>query len=315
MKKMTHGGGAPVVLSIIALVLGLVASFQEYIFRFIYNTAFDADSEKVFVNSVIGYFEMNRNDVRVISMFAEKAFIVTIIALIAVVIFASSGKKKTVVSGQAIMLMGVSAACLIEPAVYLINFFSSDMKDGLSSDNDGIVFRTIYSLAMYALPVLVVLLLVIAGLIILCRIAAEQNKVEVASKPAKTKNVTLDASNPIMPGIAGVAVGGSFVSDAVNEAPQMQDVVATPEYQQAAEPVQPVVEENASVFGELEAVEESVEETVSVFEQQAPVVEEVQEAVVEPVIEEAVPQTVFCANCGQQLAGNAKFCNNCGARR
>ena len=298
MKKMTHGGGVPVVLSIVALVLSLVASFQEYLLRFIYNTAFDAETEKVFVESIIGYFEMNRNGVQVISLFTEKAFILAIISLIAVVIFASSGKKKTIVSGQGIMLIGTAAACLIEPVIYLINFFGSDMKDGFSSDNDGEKFRCFYGLLIYALPALIAILLIVAGLVILCRIGAEKNKVEVARKPGKA--------------VAAAAAPVAAVAAAPQEAQQMQEAAYPTDFFQQAAPVQEEVQQKAD---EAESFfEDKAQETVGIFEEKAQEVQESAEQTVEPVIEEAVQQ-VFCPNCGQQLSANAKFCNNCGAKR
>ena len=298
MKKMTHGGGVPVVLSIVALVLSLVASFQEYLLRFIYNTAFDAETEKVFVESIIGYFEMNRNGVQVISLFTEKAFILAIISLIAVVIFASSGKKKTIVSGQGIMLMGTAAACLIEPVIYLINFFGSDMKDGFSSDNDGEKFRCFYGLLIYALPALIAILLIVAGLVILCRIGAEKNKVEVARKPGKA--------------VAAAAAPVAAVAAAPQEAQQMQEAAYPADFFQQAAPVQKAVQQKAD---ETESFfEDKAQETVGIFEEKAQEAQESAEQTVEPVIEEAAQQ-VFCPNCGQQLSANAKFCNNCGAKR
>lgn len=307
MKKMTHGGGVPVVLSVIALVLALVASFQEYLLRFIYNMAFDAETEKVFVESVIGYFEMNRNGVQVISLFTEKAFILAIIALIAVVIFASSGKKKTIVSGQGIMLIGTAAACLIEPVIYLINFFGSDMKDGFSSDNDGERFRCFYGLLIYALPALISILLIVAGLVILCRIGAEKNKVEVARKPGKAVTA---AAAPV------AAVAAPVIAAVPQEAQQMQEAAYPTDFFQQASPVKEEVQQKADeTVGIFEEKAQQVEETVGIFEEKAQQVEEAAEQTVEPVIEEAVPQQVFCPNCGQQLSANAKFCNNCGAKR
>lgn len=304
MKKMTHGGGVPVVLSIVALVLALVASFQEYLLRFIYNTAFDAETEKVFVESIIGYFEMNRNGVQVISLFTEKAFILAIISLIAVVIFASSGKKKTIVSGQGIMLIGTAAACLIEPVIYLINFFGSDMKDGFSSDNDGEKFRCFYGLLIYALPALISILLIVAGLVILCRIGAEKNKVEVARKPGKA---VAAAAAPV----AAVAAA-PVIAAAPQEAQQMQEAAYPADFFQQAAPVQEAVQQKAD---EAESFfEDKAQETVGIFEEKAQEVQESAEQTVEPVIEDVVQQ-VFCPNCGQQLSANAKFCNNCGAKR
>lgn len=287
MKKLTHGGGAPMVLSLIALIISLVASFQEYLFRFIYNLAFDAEAEKVFVDSVAGYFTMTRNDVSVISMYSEKAFILAIISLAAFLIFALSGKKKTIVGGEAVMLIASSAACLIEPVMYLVNFFAGDMKDGLSSDNDGERFRCFYGLLIYALPVIVAFLLIVAALIILCRVAAEKNKVEVARKT-------------------------------VNASPIAAAAVAAPVF---AEPTfaQPSFPQQSGVMDEITAV--PVAESVTETEEAAPempiaeeAVSQVSEPIAQAVIEEA-PKSVFCATCGQQLDPNAKFCNNCGTKR
>lgn len=306
MKKLTHGGGVPVVLSLIALILSLVASFQEYLFRFIYNLAFDADTEKVFVSNIIGYFTMTKNDVPVISMYTEKAFILAIISLAAFLIFVLSGKKKTIVGGEAIMLIASAGACLIEPTMYIINFITGDMKSGLSADNDGERFRCFYGLLIYALPVIISLLLIVAALVILIRVAAEKNKVEVARKGVAAAAASV-AAPAVAPVIAEPAAGNAAMMEEI-AAPQEIKPAAQQNYQPVLEEAQPVVE-NASqqaqeTAGVFEEKAQQAQETVGVFEEKA----------AQAVIEDA-PQTVFCATCGKQLDANAKFCNNCGTKR
>ncbi len=292
MKKLTHGGGVPAVLSIIALVLSLIASFQEYFCRFIYNLAFDGDTDKVFVESILGYFTMDRNDVNVITLYTEKAFILAVVSLMAVLMFVLSGKKKTIVIGQAWTLAATAGVCLIEPVIYLVNFFSGDIKDGLSSDNDGVVFRTIYGLLIYALPAIVSLLLIISAIIILCRIGAEQNKVEVARKG-------------LAPAVAGVApvVAPAFPTNEMPVAP----VFENPVIPQATQP-ENIMPEAVIPQNYAPIVEEAVRETV---EEVAP---QPEAPAIEPVIDDT-PMSMFCANCGNPLDVNAKFCNNCGTRR
>lgn len=305
MKKLTHGGGAPVVLSVLALVLSLIASFQEYLCRFIYNLAFDGDTDKVFVESILGYFTMNRNDVNVITLYTEKAFILAVISFMAVLMFALSGKKKTIVIGQAWTLAATAGACLIEPVIYLVNFFSGDIKDGLSADNDGVVFRTTYGLLIYALPAVVCLLLIIAAIIILCRIGAEQNKVEVARKGTAPASVAVPATAPVvtpafptneMPSVS------AFESPVIPQAAQpenaMPDVVVPQNYA-------PIADESAPQEDIAEAAAQEIAEDVAPI-QETPAYE--------PVIDDA-PKSLFCATCGNPLDANAKFCNNCGTRR
>lgn len=298
MKKLTHGGGVPMILSLIALILSLVASFQEYLFRFIYNIAFDADAEKIFVGNIAGYFTMTKNDVPVISMYTEKAFILAIISLAAFLIFVLSGKKKTIVGGEAIMLIAASGACLIEPVMYVINFLSGDMKDGLSSSNDGERFRCFYGLLIYALPMLISVLLIVAGLIILGRVAAEKNKVEVARKGAVAAVAAPVFAQPMQP---QMAQNGAAMMDEI-AVPAVEPVVA----QQADETFAMFEEKAAEAEAVIEEKVQQADETVGMFEEKA--------AEVEAVIEEA-PKAVFCATCGNQLDPNAKFCNNCGTKR
>lgn len=298
MKKLTHGGGVPMILSLIALILSLVASFQEYLFRFIYNIAFDADAEKIFVGNIAGYFTMTKNDVPVISMYTEKAFILAIISLAAFLIFVLSGKKKTIVGGEAIMLIAASGACLIEPVMYVINFLSGDMKDGLSSSNDGERFRCFYGLLIYALPMLISVLLIVAGLIILGRVAAEKNKVEVARKGAVAAVAAPVFAQPMQP---QTAQNGAAMMDEI-AVPAVEPVVA----QQADETFAMFEEKAAEAEAVIEEKVQQADETVGMFEEKA--------AEVEAVIEEA-PKAVFCATCGNQLDPNAKFCNNCGTKR
>lgn len=294
MKKLTHGGGVPMVLSLIALILSLVASFQEYLFRFIYNLAFDADAEKVFVSNIIGYFTMTKNDVPVISMYTEKAFILAIISLAAFLIFVLSGKKKTIVGGEAIMLIASAGACLIEPVMYVINFLTGDMKSGLSADNDGERFRCFYGLLIYVLPMVISVLLIVAGLVILGRVAAEKNKVEVARKGAVA---------PVVAAPAGIAPAVAAPAFAQPMQPQMaQNSVAMDEI--AVPEVEPVIAQQAEE--KFEEAAQQAQQVAETFEEKA--------AEVEAVIEDA-PKVVFCATCGNQLDTNAKFCNNCGTKR
>ncbi len=289
-KKFTRGGGAPLVLSIIALIAALAASFQEYIARFIYNIApFDSDVEKVFLSNVAGYFTMERDSVSVITMYTEKAFIMAVIAFAAFLLFATSANKKKIVAGEAWLIIAASAACLIEPVMYMSYFFSNNLQAGFSDDLDGVKFRTMYGFLIYALPILVSALLMLASLIVLVRLAKEE-KVDIsgAARPAEP----VEPSAPV-------------VFPTVSE--QLDNSVF-------AKPAEPAQEEMPSV--------QPVEETTT---EETPAAEEVPTAEgpkdempsVQPVIEAAAESTqaVFCANCGNKLDPNAKFCNNCGAKR
>ena len=297
-KKFTRGGGAPLVLSIIALIVALAASFQEYLARFIYNIApFDSDVEKVFLSNVAGYFTMERDSVSVITMYTEKAFIMAVIAFAAFLLFATSAKKKKIVAGEAWLIIAASAACLIEPVMYMSYFFSNNLQAGFSDDLDGVKFRTMYGFLIYALPILVSALLMLASLIVLVRLAKEE-KVDisgVAAQPAQPQ----ETSAPV-------------VFPTVSE--QLDNTVfarASQPSQEEMPSVQPV-EEAATIEERPVSKEEPKAEEMPAAEE--PKAEEM--PAVQPVIEAAESvQAVFCANCGNKLDPNAKFCNNCGAKR
>ena len=277
-KKFTRGGGAPLVLSIIALIFALAASFQEYLARFIYNIApFDSDVEKVFLSNVAGYFTMERDSVSVITMYTEKAFIMAVIAFAAFLLFATSANKKKIVAGEAWLIIAASAACLIEPVMYMSYFFSNNLQAGFSDDLDGVKFRTMYGFLIYALPILVSALLMVASLIVLVRLAKEE-KVDisgVAAQPAEQ--------------IEPSAVFAKPSELAQEEMPPVQ-------------PAEETTTEETPAAEEVPTAEEPKEEEMPA---------------VQPVIEAAAEsaQAVFCANCGNKLDPNAKFCNNCGAKR
>lgn len=284
-KKFTRGGGAPLVLSIIALIVALAASFQEYLARFIYNIApFDSDVEKVFLSNVAGYFTMERDSVSVITMYTEKAFIMAVIAFAAFLLFATSAHKKKIVAGEAWLIIAASAACLIEPVMYMSYFFSNNLQAGFSDDLDGVKFRTMYGFLIYALPILVSALLMLASLIVLVRLAKEE-KVDLsgAARPAE----------PIEP----APVVFPTVSEQLDNSVFARPAQPTQEEMPSVQPV----EEAAAAEEILAAEEPKAEEMPSV----QPVIEAVEESV----------QAVFCANCGNKLDPNAKFCNNCGAKR
>ena len=291
-KKFTRGGGAPLVLSIIALIFALAASFQEYLARFIYNIApFDSDVEKVFLSNVAGYFTMERDSVSVITMYTEKAFIMAVIAFAAFLLFATSANKKKIVAGEAWLIIAASAACLIEPVMYMSYFFSNNLQAGFSDDLDGVKFRTMYGFLIYALPILVSALLMAASLIVLVRLAKEE-KVDisgVAAQPAEQ----IEPSAPV-------------VFPTVSE--QLDNTVFAKPSELAQEEMPPVQPAEETTTEETPAAEE------------VPTAEEPkadEEPSVQPVIEAAAESTqaVFCANCGNKLDPNAKFCNNCGAKR
>lgn len=296
-KKFTRGGGAPLVLSIIALIVALAASFQEYLARFIYNIApFDSDVEKVFLSNVAGYFTMERDSVSVITMYTEKAFIMAVIAFAAFLLFATSAKKKKIVAGEAWLIIAASAACLIEPVMYMSYFFTNNLQAGFSDDLDGVKFRTMYGFLIYALPILVSALLMLASLIVLVRLAKEE-KVDLSG-------VAVRPAQPIEP----VPVVFPTVSE------QLDNTVFSKPAEPAQEEmpsVQPV-EEAATIEERPVAEEEPKAEEMPAAEE--PKAEEM--PAVQPVIEAAESvQAVFCANCGNKLDPNAKFCNNCGAKR
>lgn len=288
-KKFTRGGGVPLVLSIIALLISLAASFQEYLARFIYNLApFENDVDKVFVSSVTGYFTLERDSVSVINLCTEKAFILTIISFMAFLVFVSSAKKKKIVAGEAWLIITSAAACLIEPVIYMTYFFSNNLQSGFSADLDGVKFRTFYGFLIYALPILTSLLLMIAGLVILCRLARES---------AVTIEQAKDAAETVQQFSQMPAAPFATVNDQLSQ-----------KFEQPAQPAvdtAPVMEEAAVINAESPA------------EEAAPV-EEAVEAPAETVETEAIIQTgetaTFCPNCGNKLNANAKFCPNCGTK-
>lgn len=287
-KKFTRGGGAPLVLSLIALIVALAASFQEYLARFIYNIApFDSDVEKVFLSNVAGYFTMERDSVSVITMYTEKAFIMAVIAFAAFVLFASSASKKKIVAGEAWLIIAASAACLIEPVMYMSYFFSNNLQAGFSDDLDGVKFRTMYGFLIYALPILVSALLMLASLIVLVRLAKE-DAVSLSggetAKPAEPLELSAPVVFPTVSEQLDNSVFARPAQPAQEEMPSVQPVEEAAAAEEIPTAEEPKAEEMPSVQPVIEAVEESV-------------------------------QAVFCANCGNKLDPNAKFCNNCGAKR
>ncbi len=282
-KKLTRGGGAPMILALIATVLGALASFQEYLGRFVYNLAFDGDTDKVFVSDVIGYFTMERNSVNVISLYTEKAFILTLVALTAFITFAAAAKKRKLVAGQAWALIITSAACCIEPVLYMNYFFSNKLTEGFSDSNDGVRFRTFYGFLIYALPIVIAVLLSIAALIVLIRL---------------TKEVGVDVSGETAP--ADTSYQSRIIAPASETPAEMPRAVAPTNYEEIL--AQPAAQQMPEEVAEQMPAAETVSETGA------------EDAAVEAIIPEA-PSVTYCASCGQQLDPAAKFCNNCGAKR
>lgn len=310
-KKLTHGGGAPMVLSLVALIVALAASFQEYLARWIYNLAFDGETDKVFVSDVIGYFTMERDSVSVISLYTEKAFILAIVAFAAFVTFAAacSKRKKKIVAAQAWTLILTSAACCIEPVIYMIYFFSNNLQENFSAESDGVRFRSFYGFLIYALPLLVALLLIIAALIILARLAKETavstDTAQCGGAPA-ADGFGGYQTQPAAPVIANT-------DSRFAKAEQMPEAVIPPVQQTA--PVSDAVwtppAENADVEAFAPAADTAQTETTA---DTAPAADAAAGDAVEAVVPEA-GKAVFCHNCGKQLDPSAKFCNVCGTKR
>lgn len=291
-KKFTRGGGAPLVLTVIALIISLIAAFEEFIARAVYNAAFDTKTDKVFLSDIIGFFTMDRNSVSVIRIYTEKAFILALVAFISFIVLAASARKKKIVSGEAWMMMITSAACAIEPVIYMTYFFSNDIYKNFSDSNDGVRFRSFYGFLIYALPLLAAFLLCLAGFILLIRLAKEK-AVYINDETAEITAESVTAAD----------TETAYV-------PPMSDSIFRPQ----AEAVMPEAVLPVQTAPEAEAAPETSEENTSEPEEilQTVPAETAQEP--EPVITYEA-EKVFCGNCGQQLDPAAKFCNNCGAKR
>lgn len=290
-KKFTRGGGAPLVLTVIALIISLAAVFEEYIARFIYNLAFkDSKADKVFISSIIGFFTMERNSVSVIRVYTEKAFIIALVAFAAFMILVTSARKKKIVGGEAWMMIISAAACAIEPVIYMMQFFSNGLHKNFSDSNDGVRFRSFYGFLIYALPLIATFLLVLAGFILLIRLAREKSVV-ISTEDPDTAGDDSNAAYDDTYAPSFMPQTEAVMPEAVmpqSDEPAAADIVPEPEPE--IPQVTPIVE--------TEAVADVPEE----------------ETQPEPLITHE-PAKVFCANCGNQLDPAAKFCNNCGAKR
>lgn len=293
-KRFTRGGGAPLVLTVIALIISLTAAFEEYIARFIYNLAFkDNKADKVFVSSIIGFFTMERNSVSVIRVYTEKAFIIALVAFAAFLVLAASARKKKIVSGEAWMMIISAAACAIEPVIYMIHFFSNSLYKNFSDSNDGVRFRSFYGFLIYALPLIAAFLLVLAGFILLIRLAREK-AVEISSEE---------------PAAAGDDNNDTAADDTYAAAFMPQTEPVMPE---AAIP--PQSDEPAFAAADEPKAEPEIPQAAPAAEEAAAEEPAEEETQPEPLITHE-PEKVFCASCGNQLDPAAKFCNNCGAKR
>lgn len=299
-KKLTRGGGAPLVLTLIALIISLIAAFEEYLFRFIYNLAFDKKADKIFVSDITGIFSMDRDSVSVIRVYTEKAFIMTVIALIAFIVLAASARKKKIVAGEAWMMITSAAACTIEPIIYMSYFFSNGLQENFSADNDGVRFRSFYGFLIYALPILAAALLIIAGFILLIRLAKEQ-AVEIAVEEDTYTEPVSDTYQPEVP-IAQPQAAAVMAEVVIPQQP-LEPAVDIRQAADAQENITAPVMEQITPVAEAAPTEETV------------VTEDLQ---AQPLIThepDPAVQKVFCANCGQQLEPSARFCNNCGTKR
>ena len=303
-KKLTYGGGAPLVLSVIALVLALGAAFQEYLARFIYNLMFDSDAEKIFVNNVAGFFTRTKNSVSVISLYTEKAFILVLVSLVVTLVLLGAKSKKKIVAGEAWITMITAAACAIEPIMYICYFFSSDFKDGFTADSDGVRFRCFYGFLIYALPMIICVLLFFAGLILAVRLGRETFSVEIEEriKTPAAPDLSGFAAAPVAPAFIPDVNNSANVNNAYTPAPQP---VPAPVMEEAVYPQQPAAEAVIEVANDVAspAAEETAAEAVQA------------EPEVDPIITEEAPKAAFCNVCGQELAYGAKFCKNCGAKQ
>ena len=336
-KKLTNANGAVRFFSILAFIIGLIGVLLEPLGKLLYNMIFDKKIDNLLVKGFKQYINA--------SQYSIIFFVMTIILMVAAF---SSKHKKNIGQGFGSLFVLVPLITSIVPIMDMIDYLKSSTFEYYMKGADNLRFRGIAILMVYVLALSAALLLVLSGLILVCK-ASSEKPTEITYVPTKLKN-GFDAQQgfghqgqfgqfnenkafaPANNGFANAqgfsepnTVGGFGAAPFAVPSENTQQPFARPNENTQQSFEKPLENTQQPIEKPNEDAQPFAKPQENAVPASAPLMDEPKtEATAEiPVIREAapaekpeepVPDQKVCPECGTVLAGNAKFCKNCGSR-
>lgn len=167
-KKLTYGDGAPLALSVFAVILGAVAVFSEFIGRAVFNYFFETNRSYILSAGKYMFFQ---NYGRALTIF--------IISAAFCVILIKSRKRKCVGTSECSIVLLTSLSL----GAYSIVQLGHELKTGSFLDfaglNDSELFISLFRYCVEAFTILPAVFLILSSLTMFARLSAETFKVKV----------------------------------------------------------------------------------------------------------------------------------------
>ncbi len=184
-KKLTYGDGAPLALSIFAVILSAAAVFSEFLGRAVFNYFFESKREYILSAGKYMFFQ---NYGRALTVF--------IISISFCVILFKSRKRKCVGASECAVVMLTS----LSMGAYSIVQAGHELKTGRFLDfaglNDSELFISLFRYCVEAFTILPAVFIILSSLTMFARLSAETFKVKVEKQLPLAFEV--DNSEPVV---------------------------------------------------------------------------------------------------------------------
>lgn len=184
-KKLTYGDGAPLALSVFAVIISAAAVFSEFIGRAIFNYFFQSKREYILSAGKYMFFQ---NYGRAVTVF--------IVSISFFVILFKARKKKCVGTSECSVVMLTSLSL----GAYSIVQLGHEIKTGMFFDfaglNNSELFISLFRYCVEAFTILPAVFIILSSLTMFARLSAETFKVKIEKQLPLAFEV--DNSEPIV---------------------------------------------------------------------------------------------------------------------
>ena len=184
-KKLTYGDGAPLALSVFAVILSAVAVFSEFIGRAVFNYFFETKRGYILSAGKYMFFQSY-----------GRALTVFVISAVFCYILLKSRKKKCVGSSECSLVLLAS----ISLGAYSFAQLGHELKTGsflnFAGLNDSELFISLFRYSVEAFTILPSVFLILSSLTMFARLSAETFKVRVEKQLPLAFEV--DNSEPVV---------------------------------------------------------------------------------------------------------------------
>lgn len=200
-KKLTYGDGAPLALSVFAVILSAAAVFSEFIGRAVFNYFFESEREYILSAGKYMFFQ---NYGRALTAF--------VLSISFCFILLKSRKKKCIGSSECWVVMLTSLSLGAYSFVQLGHELKTDSFLDFTGLNDSELFISLFRYCVEAFTILPAVFLILSSLTMFARLSAETFKVKVEKQLPLVFEV--DNSEPVVvEGIKSVVDESNVNSD------------------------------------------------------------------------------------------------------